>query len=274
MSTRITTEDITEALTDIRDDVPGALEQFFGKYSPILTKLAHDLPGAEDFDDALSLANLAFVETVRDPRTLPDTTAAAFYVIIRNRMKALNDRSTVTIPDGTRRHYITTMAAYDGDFREAYDACLARETRMAAGTFLAAHLAAYSHTDRETIAPGSTDAVNGIDVADPYSLIDHPSGDDDADVVHGSLMPLLAAISPETELIVRLAYGFDIDDVAVQARMTDLGYSPGDPLSDIEVAEVLSRHGLGVRTVNRRRNEALEALRDHFGRKTRSEALA
>lgn len=253
---------ISSSLADIHAGVGGAEGDLFNLYSPVLASIARRIP-ASDTEEAESIVNSAFVEAIRELNPPPAENAdRILYRRIRQRAhdEALEDRS-VSVPAGTMKVYLAILARHGGDFHAAYEAARSGSETLSGATFLAAHVANYSNTDRESIYGGPT--------SDDEPSVFHAVAEDDIDaldthdLVHGHLLPLCDEEAHE-DVVVRLAYGFPQVSDRVVKLLEDSGFQPGDVLSDVEVSEVLHISGLGSRTVGKRRRAALAKMRAYL----------
>lgn len=216
-----------------------------------------------DRDEAEGIALEKFVSLVRDASRTNERLAGFVSKAMVNAVRdAEMDSTAVRIP-GTvlRRFNALVHGECGGDLDEAYRRSLANANGIDALTLLAVHRALYAESVETALvgkdSEGSdyevefTDADNAV-----FAAASSPSPEEQV-VAADTIAWLFSMVTEEQAQILRLHYGFT-DTRSENQRLAN-GYQWDAPLSDAQIAPVL---GLSRPTVNRRRTEGLQTMRD------------
>ena len=207
-------------------------------HEPLIRSIVNRFPksASVDVDDLLQEGRLAFVEAIRSFDTSKPgrlNTMARLHVV-RAVQSAAASGAAVPVPARTLSRYVAAWADTD-DYYEAMTAATTGDRPMAASSFAAVFEAIHG-----------TETLSGTD-DEGRPLLDTIPGDLGPDLggvaARKLAWELLDLLSKRDARIVGLYFGFE-----------------EEPLSDLEISE---RLGMTRATVQRRRSQAMEILREH-----------
>lgn len=245
-----------------------ALEELTRAFLPALRKAAIGSRKLEVEEDAFGLVLAEFVAAVRRYDLTSDVPFSATIATVLQRAVSDADRTSglIAVKENVAARYLRLMHKHGGDVGAAYDECVSTSNGFDPLTFLAVHRALRGPESLD-VTVGSQDSTyraagGGIAEASAHegALGDAAAGSfvdefADADLVRW----LFTVVDDRQESILRAAYGFR--DLATENFLVAAGLRPGEVLSDVQVAEVLS---LARSTVQRDRKKALELMRDAY----------
>ena len=231
-----------------------AMAQLIQGFLPLIHKVARTSRVLEE-DEALQTCLEEFLTVVRDYEV---GSALPFKAGVRVRlMRVIGDTGRtsglIAVKKDAVYRYRLIMDKHGWNLDAAYADCVNYE--FTKDTFLAVHRA----LGIDSLDVALTDDEGNANTSMHEAHLIDPEPSPEAQTVQTETVRYLLGLVPhDQESIVRLAYGFS-DLPTENARLAAGLRADGSPLTDREVAIVL---GMTTPTVNRRRNTALQTMRE------------
>ena len=244
MSQTLTKHEEAALIASAQQGDEAALERLIEAHRPFLESLVSRFPqrSSMDREDLYQEAVIGFMEAVftfDSERGSERLVTKARWTSSKAVRSAVGLGMDIPVPASTLSKYLSAMTAAEDDY-EAAQALAFEQDRMGKETFAAVHFALHGGESLDSATDEEGRSLHET-VAGP-SLIAPPSD-------RSPVLEALEELPSEGRFILRLAFGFET----------------GEPMTDQEISEYLHAEylvSMSRATVQRRRIEALEALRE------------